>query len=186
MREFLSGDPTSLELKHSGIGLYSWTTRGQISEGMNLKACTGLRTSDMTIGEGQELITSNSNNFLGREIDFVTSSLRSATDIYKYNSKKDSIKSYDLGCTTHILRSSETLPADMTVETKYDDGMCSIHHPPNILKIRTEQVKESLHVTMQYSDQTFRVKYNNCRRIIDATDPQYDITVSSGLLQSRP
>jgi hypothetical protein len=180
----LSG--TGLYRRDVRAGLYSWTVRGQISEEMNLKACTGLRTSDMTIGEAQELITSNSSNFLGREIDYVTSSLRSATELYTYNSVLDSVKSYELGGTTHILRSRETLPADMTVETKYNDGRISIHHAPNIIKINTLQVKDSLHVTMQYADQTFRVKYNNCRRVIDPTDPHYDFTVSPSLLQTRP
>jgi len=87
------------ELYRRGVqrGLFSWTTRGQISEEMKMKSCTGLRTSDMTIGEAQELITSNSNDFLGREIDYVTSSLRSASALAKYNSKKASIKSFSQG-----------------------------------------------------------------------------------------
>lgn len=62
-------------------GLCSWGTRGQISEEMNLSACTGLRTRDMTKGEAQDLITEEG-GFLGKTIDYVTSSLRSAKDIY--------------------------------------------------------------------------------------------------------
>lgn len=51
---------------------------------MGLKAMTGLRTSDMTIAEAQTLVTESGGVFLGKTIDFVTSSLRSATSIYKY------------------------------------------------------------------------------------------------------
>ena len=51
MRKFLSGDATSLELKHSGSGLLSWTTRGQISVDMGMKAITGLQTRDMALPE---------------------------------------------------------------------------------------------------------------------------------------
>lgn len=100
----LAGGGKAYGLSGTGIyrrdvraGLYSWTVRGQISEEMNLKACTGFRSSDMTIGEAQDLLTSNSSNFLGREIDYVTSSLRSAVDMFKYNSNRKEVKSYSVG-----------------------------------------------------------------------------------------
>lgn len=51
MRKFLSGDERGLELKHSGRGLMSWTTRGQISVEMGMKAITGLQTRDLTLSE---------------------------------------------------------------------------------------------------------------------------------------
>lgn len=133
-------------------GLFSWTTRGQISEEMQLKACTGLRTSDMTIGEAQELITSNRSDFMGREIDFVTSSLRSAKDLIKYKSTKDSSGLYKI--------------------------------VDNNVNVRQVQYKDSLHVTMQYADQTFRVRYNNCRRTITPDDPRYDHRY--GMIQTVP
>jgi hypothetical protein len=47
MRDLLSGDPTSLELKHVGTNLMSWTTRGQLSVEMQLKAITGLQTKGL-------------------------------------------------------------------------------------------------------------------------------------------
>jgi len=54
------------------------------------------------------------------------------------------------------------------------------------VKIKTEQCKDSLHVVMQYADQTFRVKYHNCRRVIDPSDPLYDSTAPSSMLQTVP
>jgi hypothetical protein len=50
---------------------------------MGLRAMAGLRTSDMSIYASQFLVTKAGGKFLGKTIDFVTSSLRSATDIYK-------------------------------------------------------------------------------------------------------
>lgn len=54
---------------------------------MRLKACTGLRTSDMTVDEAQKLITEDG-GFLGKEIDFLTSSLTSAKDLVVYKAKQ--------------------------------------------------------------------------------------------------
>jgi hypothetical protein len=51
MRELLSGDPTALELKHEGTNLMSWTTRGQLSVEMKVKAITGLQTADQGLSE---------------------------------------------------------------------------------------------------------------------------------------
>jgi len=79
-REFLSGDPTCLELKHDGVGVMSWTTRGQISLDMGLKAITGLQTRDMDLTESFELMSEAG---LGNTIGFTSTSLRSAIDIYK-------------------------------------------------------------------------------------------------------
>jgi hypothetical protein len=135
-------------------GLCSWTTRGQISAEMKLKACTGLRTSDMTIDEAQQLISEDGGKLLGKDIDFVTSSLRSAVDLVKY--KEDVRK-------TKIRKITR------------EDGSTVL-----------EQTRDGLHVTMLYKDQTFGVKYNNCRRVLDESDPQYDWSVPSGLLQTRP
>jgi len=82
MRAELSGDPQSLELKHEGSNLMSWTTRGQLSVDMNIKAITGLQTKDQSLAETWCLINEAS-DVLGKTVTFTSTSLRSATDIYK-------------------------------------------------------------------------------------------------------
>jgi hypothetical protein len=166
-------------------GLFSWSTRGQISEEMNLKACTGLRTSDMTIGEAQELITSNRSDFMGREIDYITSSLRSASDLVKYKSSKPEICSFSQGGWTHSISTKGKMPSDLSVKSKWKDSSGHYKIIDDNVNVRMEQRKDSLHVTMQYSDQTFRVKYNNCRRTIFPNDPLYDHNYY-GMIQTVP
>jgi hypothetical protein len=51
IRDILSGDPTGLELKHEGNNLMSWSTRGQLSVLMKVKAITGLQTRDLDLSE---------------------------------------------------------------------------------------------------------------------------------------
>lgn len=81
-RAELSGKSESLELKHDGIGLMSWTTRGQLSTDMNLKAITGLQTKDLSLGEISNLISTEGP--LGNTVSFISESLRSAKDLIKH------------------------------------------------------------------------------------------------------
>jgi hypothetical protein len=83
MRDLLSDDPTALELKREGSNLMSWTTRGQLSVDMKLKAVTGLQTKDQNLSETWALITEGS-RVLGKTVSFTSTNLRSAVDIYKY------------------------------------------------------------------------------------------------------
>jgi hypothetical protein len=80
-RQELSGKSTSLELKHEGTGLMAWTTRGQISENMKLKAITGLQTRDQNLSEVSELIYSDGH--IGNTVTFISERLRSAKDLIK-------------------------------------------------------------------------------------------------------
>lgn len=82
MRAELSGDPQGLELKHEGSNLMSWTTRGQLSVDMKIKAITGLQTKDQNLDETWCLIN-DASDVLGKTVTFTSTSLRSATDIYK-------------------------------------------------------------------------------------------------------
>lgn len=83
MREVLSGDPSGLEIKGEGCSLMSWTTRGQLSVDMKIKAITGLQTKDQNLSETWALITEAS-QVLGKTVTFTSTNLRSATDIYKH------------------------------------------------------------------------------------------------------
>lgn len=82
MREILSGDPMGLELKTQGKNIMSWTTRGQLSVDMRIKAITGLQTKDQSLAETWCLINEAS-DVQGKTVTFTSTSLRSATDIYK-------------------------------------------------------------------------------------------------------
>lgn len=44
LREDLSKDPNSVELKNSGAGIISWTARGQLGIESKIKATTGFQT----------------------------------------------------------------------------------------------------------------------------------------------
>lgn len=79
-RKLLSGEAESLELKHEGIGIMSWTTRGQLSVDMKIKAITGLQTRDLDLAETWGLM---SDSGLGKTVGFASTSLRSAIDLYK-------------------------------------------------------------------------------------------------------
>jgi hypothetical protein len=81
IRDELSGDPSCLELKHEGTGLMSWTTRGQLSTDMNVKAITGLQTRGQDLSELSDLIYSDGHP--GQTITFISESLRSAKDLIK-------------------------------------------------------------------------------------------------------
>jgi hypothetical protein len=79
-RKLLSGDASALECRHEGKKLMSWTTRGQLSVDMNLKAMTGLQTHGLDLAATWDLMSSSG---LGKTISFASTSLRSAIDIYK-------------------------------------------------------------------------------------------------------
>jgi hypothetical protein len=81
IRSHLSGDPTALELKHEGTGLMSWTTRGQLSVDMKIKAITGLQTRGQDLSEVSGLIYPDGQP--GETITFISESLRSAKDLIK-------------------------------------------------------------------------------------------------------
>jgi len=82
LRERLSGDNTGLELKTSGKGVISWTTRGQFGLGSEIKATTGFQRKGMSKSNLFELF----NDTMGtseKQLEYIQTSLRSATDISK-------------------------------------------------------------------------------------------------------
>jgi hypothetical protein len=60
----------------------SWTTRGQLSIDMKIKAITGLQTRGQDLSELSDLISSD--GLLGKTITFISESLRSAKDLIKH------------------------------------------------------------------------------------------------------
>lgn len=82
LRKDLSGNDTSLELKHEGIGITSWSTRGHFSLNSKIIATTGFQRQ----GYQPEFLDSLFKNTLSKptkNIEFVQSRLRSSLDIYK-------------------------------------------------------------------------------------------------------
>lgn len=82
LRKTLSGNPESLELKHHGLGIISWSIRGQLGVGSSIKATTGfqigwLRTT-WIVTQFKETLKSSNKSF-----GYTRSSLRSAKDIFK-------------------------------------------------------------------------------------------------------
>lgn len=81
IRSILSGEAVALELKSSGKGITSWTTRGQFSLDAQISAITGLQTKGI---DKKSLDALLKKTLAGddRIIEFIQSSLRSAKDIY--------------------------------------------------------------------------------------------------------
>ena len=82
LRADLSGNDLGLELKNSGKGIISWTTRGQLGKESNIKASTGFQSNNYSLNEldnlFKEVLKSEE-----KSIEFIQSSLRSALDLYK-------------------------------------------------------------------------------------------------------
>ena len=85
IRETLSGSSTALEVKHSGKGIITWTTRGQLGIESKIKATTGFQsfgyTQDELIAFFKNILSSKDKYF---ELAAPTqSTLRGANEIYK-------------------------------------------------------------------------------------------------------
>ena len=78
----LSGNSTGLEIKKEGIGIMSWTTRGQFSKESSIMAATGFQKSIYSMNEIEELFK-NTMNSKNKEIVYLHHRLRSALDIFK-------------------------------------------------------------------------------------------------------
>jgi hypothetical protein len=81
LREDLSGDPKSIELKHEGRGVISWSTRGQLGIGSLIKATTGFQStgydhSDLVTFFNEVLRSDN------KQFEYVAKRLRGAKDIF--------------------------------------------------------------------------------------------------------
>lgn len=83
LRDILSGDDTGYEVKTSGYGVISWSTRGQLGIGSNIKALTGFQMKKYTRQELIDLFTLKMSSS-DKAIEYVQTSLRSAKDIYKH------------------------------------------------------------------------------------------------------
>lgn len=87
IRTFLSGDETSLEIKNISTGIISWTTRGQLGVGSNLRATTGFQnyahSQEYLIELFSKTLDFNNNNNNSKDLEYVQTSLRSAVDILK-------------------------------------------------------------------------------------------------------
>jgi hypothetical protein len=82
IRTSLSGDDTGLELKNSGKGMVSWSTRGQLGIDSSIIATTGFQRYIYNKSDMLQIFT----NVLKTEtktIEYIQSRLRSATDIFK-------------------------------------------------------------------------------------------------------
>ena len=85
LRKDLSGDETALELKNISNGIISWTTRGQLGVGSNLRATTGFQNKSLS----QEYLIDLFCNKLdfqnnSKDMEYVQTSLRTATEILKH------------------------------------------------------------------------------------------------------
>jgi hypothetical protein len=82
LRKEISGDSTGLEVKSSGKGILSWTTRGQFGLESDIIATTGFQRKGMSKKELFELFEKTMENS-EKVIEYTQTSLRSATDISK-------------------------------------------------------------------------------------------------------
>lgn len=81
LRYELNGTETSLEVKKEGVGIISWSTRGQLGVGSTIKATTGFQASGYS---HPEMVTIFKNVMQSdkKEFEFVVKRLRGAKDIY--------------------------------------------------------------------------------------------------------
>jgi hypothetical protein len=72
---------SALEIKKDGLGILSWSTRGQLGIGSTIKAATGLQTNDLSPKELVEIFKSvlKSNK---KYFEFTQKILRGAKDIF--------------------------------------------------------------------------------------------------------
>lgn len=83
IREWLSGDKSGLEVKHSEIkGLISWTTRGQYSLDGKVSAMTGLQKRAIKDSDLGVLLHNTIENE-SKSFGYIQSRLRSALEVYK-------------------------------------------------------------------------------------------------------
>jgi hypothetical protein len=143
IREDLSGDRLLLELKHEGKNLISWTTRGQVSTEMKLRASTGIQTHGLDSQEFESLIKEGLNS-PSKTISFVSTNLSSLKNIVK-DSRSVTVKEID--------------SRDGFIQT--ENGIQQVERGTYVTK------STNCHVTMQYRDQDFRLLYNNNRQIVD-------------------
>lgn len=83
IRGILSGADISLEVKSSGKGIVAWTTRGQIGFESKILATTGFQNRNYRDKGELRALLIKSIKTEDKTIEFVQSSLRSATEIYK-------------------------------------------------------------------------------------------------------
>jgi len=121
IRKLLSGNSTGLEIKHFGQGIISWTTRGQLGIGSNIKATTGFQsfgyTQEELILKFKEILSSKEKYF-----EFTQFSLRGANEIYKqgghvtmkykdqifrlfYDNRRDILEPRNLSCEAGVANS---------------------------------------------------------------------------------
>jgi hypothetical protein len=81
IRNQLSGDSNSLEIKTEGKGIISWTTRGQLGIESQIKATTGFQSRSFTNSELASIFIKKMSSE-EKFFEFVQFSLRSAKDIY--------------------------------------------------------------------------------------------------------
>ena len=81
IRKELSGSDVSLEVKHAGKGIISWTTRGQLSVDANIRATTGFQVRNINLDDlkGKFLDVLSKED---KSLEYIQFSLRSAKDIY--------------------------------------------------------------------------------------------------------
>lgn len=82
LRFELSGNAEGLEMRKSGAGIISWTTRGQFGKTSGIKATTGFQARGYS-GEELETILLATLKTDHKELEYIQTSLRSAVELYK-------------------------------------------------------------------------------------------------------
>lgn len=78
----LSENSNALEVKKQGIGIVSWTTRGQFSKDSGILAATGFQKTEYSMDE-IEVLFKDIMNSSNKELVYIHKSLRSALNIFK-------------------------------------------------------------------------------------------------------
>lgn len=73
---------SALELKHNGVGIISWSTRGQFGINSKIKATTGFQSFGYEQGELVSLFKTTLSSGV-KEFEYTQSRLRSAKDVFK-------------------------------------------------------------------------------------------------------
>jgi hypothetical protein len=163
LRNELSGDSSSLEVKKEGVGVMSWSTRGQLGIGSYIKATTGFQSGGYQhtelVTEFKKVLGSDSKQF-----EYVAKRLRGAKDVFTKGGHVQSIYKDQkfrmlFDNRRQILESAGYKGYDLS-----DKLLDSVPHPNTSTALRARFVSRfpfTLPFNKQYSGSKVKNLYNN-------------------------
>lgn len=165
LRKFLSVDciEDALELKTSGKGVISWTTRGQFSLDGKILAATGFQTKGL-LKEDLECLFKNTLSGEDRIIEFIQGSLRSAKDLYMQGGQVTKIYADRIFRLEFDNKRVLNIPVDLKNGRDFSNVLLDSSPPKNVESVDGLRFLSSYHKSLSYNRMTSgvgRTKYVN-------------------------